>query len=317
MSPLTMPPVIHVTVEPARIPTTFSDPRFTIGAGGGVDTTITVAVPKIAPLVARTVLSNCPGTAPAVKRPDAALMVPPPLVTDQTGVIATTLPPASLPTAVNCCVAFVCTVAGFGVTVMVASAPVPMTVALPETEPLVATTVLGNVPDAPPAVKRPVPATMLPPPAATVQTGVIGTMLPPASLPTAVNCCWAPGASVAGFGVTVIVASGPTVTMTVAVPEIAPLVALTVLANVPVVVPAVKRPEAALMLPPPATTDQTGVIATTFPVASLPTAVNCCVVLIGSVAGFGVTVIDASAPGATMTVAKTVMPLHVTATVFV
>ena len=37
-------------------------------------------------------------------------------------------------------------------------------------------------------------------------------------------------AIVTGFGVTVIVARGPAVTMTVAVPEIVPLVAVTVLA---------------------------------------------------------------------------------------
>ena len=41
-----------------------------------------------------------------------------------------------------------------------------------------------------------------------VQTGVIATTLPPATLPTAVNCCCAPTAMVAGLGVTVMVASG-------------------------------------------------------------------------------------------------------------
>ena len=105
--------------------------------------------------------------------------------------------------------------------------------------------------------------------------------------------------------------------MAVAVPKIAPLVARTVFVNVPVTAPAVKRPDAALMVPPPAVTDQTGVIATTLPVASLPTAVYCRVVLMGMVPGFGVTVMVASGPGATMTVAKTVTPLHVTETVFV
>jgi hypothetical protein len=39
--------------------------------------------------------------------------------------------------------------------------------------------------------------------------------------------------------------------------------------------------------------------------------------LIANVAGFGVTVIVAAAPGVIMTVAKEVTPLHVTATVFV
>src|SRR5450759_2713300 len=224
MSALTTPPVMHVTVEPARIPTPDADPRIP----GATAVTTTVAVPK--------------------------------------------------------------------------------------TVPLVALTVLGNVPAAPPAVKRPVLATMLPPPFTTDQTrgGGIGTTLPPASLPTAANCCVVLMASVSGFGVTVIVKSGPAITMAVAVPKIVPLVARTVLVNVPVTAPAVKRPEPALMAPPPAVTDQTGVIATTLPFASRPTAVYCRVVLMGIVPGFGVTVIVKSGPEDTMIVAVTVMPLQVT-----
>lgn len=173
-----------------------------------------------------------------------------------------------------------------------------------------------NVPGVVPAVKTPVVALMVPPPLTTDQTGVIATVLPPASRPTAVKVCCAPIARVAGFGVTVIDASGPTVTVTVAVPEIVPLVALTVLAKVPGVVPAVKRP-VVLIAPPPATTDQTGVIATAFPKASLPTAVNCCVALIDSVTGFGVTVIEARGPAVTTTVAVAVIPRHVATIVFV
>jgi hypothetical protein len=145
----------------------------------------------------------------------------------------------------------------------------------------------------------------------------MGTVLPPASLPEAVYVSDVLTCMVPGFGVTTIEASGPAVTMAVAVPKIVPLVARTVLVNVPVTAPAVKRPDAALMVPPPAVTDQTGVIATTLPFASLPTAVYCRVVLMGMVPGFGVTVIVASAPGVTMTVAVTVIPLQVTATVLV
>ena len=75
------------------------------------------------------------------------------------------------------------------------------------------------------------------------------------------------------LGVTVIVASGPAATMTVARPEKLPLVAWTVLVNVPGVVPAVKRPE--LLIVPPEPALHTGVMTTTLPLASLPTAVNC------------------------------------------
>src|SRR2546423_6790207 len=128
---------------------------------------LTVAVPKIEPLVALTVLENVPAVVPAVKSPPGVVIVPPQLVTDQAGVTGTTLPATSLPTAVNCCVAPTATVAGFGVTVIVARAPaVTVTVAVPETVPLVAWTVLAYVPGVVPAVKRPV-ALIEPPPLTT------------------------------------------------------------------------------------------------------------------------------------------------------
>jgi hypothetical protein len=64
---------------------------------------------------------------------------------------------------------------------------------------------------------------------------------------------------------------------------------MTVLVYVPGIVPAVKRPDA-LIAPPPATTDHTGVICVTDPSKSLPTARNCWVAFTMSV-GFGETVI--------------------------
>ena len=195
-----------------------------------------------------------------------------------------------------------------------------VTVAVPKIVPLVALTVLANTPVVLPAVKRPVPAMMLPGGLTVVQTGVIATALPFASWPTAVNCCVAPMSRV-GFGVTVIVASGPAVTLTVAVPKIVPWVALTVFANGPVTVPAVKGAVSPVvpagMVPPPAVTDQLGLIVTTLPLASLPTAVNVCRAPTASVTGFGVTVIVARAPGEMMTVAVTVIPPQVTDTVLV
>ncbi len=116
---------------------------------------------------------------------------------------------------------------------------------------------------------------------------------------------------------TVIDASAPAVTVTVAVPKIEPDVALTLFAKVPGVSPAVKSPVLALMVPGGLVVDQTGVMATTFPNASLPTAVNCCWVRIASVTGFGVTVIVASGPTVTVIVAVAVKPPHVTVTVLV
>ena len=134
---------------------------------------------------------------------------------------------------------------------------------------------------------------MDPPHATTDQTGVIGTTLLPMSLPTAVNCCVALMPINAGPGVTVIVANAPARIGTVAVPEIVPLVAFTELVNVPAVDPAVNKP-VLLTVPPPATTDHVGVMVTTLPSASVPTATNCCVLLMTNDAGLGVTVMVAS-----------------------
>src|SRR5437764_41053 len=128
---------------------------------------------------------------------------------------------------------------------------------------------------------------MVPPLATTDHVGRKTTMLPSASLPTALNCCVALMPIVTGLGVTAIVASAPAVTATVAVPATAP---------------AVNRP-VLLIAPPLATTDHVGANATMLPEASLPTAVNCCVVLMPIVTGLGVTAIVASGPAVTATVA--------------
>src|ERR1035437_10213903 len=150
----------------------------------------------------------------------------------------------------------------------------------------------------------------------TDQAGTITTMFPFASLPTAVNCCVPPVERLLGFGLTVIDASAPTATFTVAKPEMAPLVACTVFGYAPDTVPAVKSPVPLLMLPAVAfTTDQTGTITTMFPFASLPTAVKVCVPPVARVLAVGVTVTDATAPTATFTVAKPEVPPLVACTV--
>ena len=146
---------------------------------------------------------------------------------------------------------------------------------MPETVPLVARTVLVKVPAALPAVKRPL-ALIVPPLATTDQTGVNATMLLPASRPTAVNCRVPLLARTTVFGETVTDATAPAPIDTEEVPEMVPLVARTVLVKVEATLPAVKRP-VLLIVPPAATTDHVGVIATTLLNASYPTAVNCCV----------------------------------------
>jgi hypothetical protein len=81
----------------------------------------------------------------------------------------------------------------------------------------VAITVLAKVPGRVPAVKR--PALPMLPPAAADHTGEMATVFPPASLPTAVYCCVPPMDRVVGVGVTVMLANGPAITVTEAVPE--------------------------------------------------------------------------------------------------
>ena len=61
-----------------------------------------------------------------------------------------------------------------------------------------------------------------------------------------------------------------------------------------------------LMVPPLATTDHVGVIATTLPLASLPVATNCCVPLTAIVTGLGVTVIVANGPALLTTATEAV-----------
>src|SRR4051812_3349025 len=117
MSALIVPPVTHVNAVPAMMPIGSAAPR-----NGGPPVTTTVAKPSMPPLDASTVLVNVPVSPPAVNSPLLSI-APPFATTDHVGEIVTTLPPASLPTAVNCCVALRPSVSGFGVTVMVASAP--------------------------------------------------------------------------------------------------------------------------------------------------------------------------------------------------
>src|SRR5262245_26120751 len=100
--------------------------------------------------------------------------------------------------------------------------------------------VLVNVPTAPPAVNRP-PLVMLPPPAATLHDGVTGTTLPALSRPVTVICWLWLMARLTGLGDSVIDATPPTVTVTVAYAVTEPLVARTVFVNVPRLMPAVKR----------------------------------------------------------------------------
>src|SRR6476469_4785871 len=183
---------------------------------------------------------------------------------------------------------------------MVATGPaMTVTFALPLIVPDVAVTLSGYEPIVLPAVKSPVAATIVPGGLVALQTGVMATVFPKASFPTAVNCCCVPITRV-GFGVTVIVASGPAVMITVAVAVMPRQVARIVLVYVPGTVLAVKTPVEGLIVPPPATTDQTTAPAfgtTEAPVKSVPDVVNCTVPPAATVAGLGATTSVESTPG--------------------
>lgn len=69
---------------------------------------------------------------------------------------------------------------------------------------------------------------MVPALAPTDHVGLMLTGLPAASAPTAVNCCVEPTETVAGCGLTVMVASGPATTVTDANPLTGPAAARTV-----------------------------------------------------------------------------------------
>jgi hypothetical protein len=149
-----------------------------------------------------------------------------------------------------------------------------VTEALPATDVLVAVTVCANEPAAVPAVNRPL-VSIVPPAAATDHTRLgSATTLPCASFPTAVNCCVPPVVRVIVAGVTAMVASEPTVTVTDEPAEdTEPIAATTVLANVPALSPAVKRP-LELIVPPPCATDHVTVRTIVFPFESFTVAVN-------------------------------------------
>jgi hypothetical protein len=82
-----------------------------------------------------------------------------------------------------------------------------MIVATPDFPPLLAFTLLANVPVVAPAVNRPEEASTEPPLFTTLHEGVIGIGFPASSVPTAESCAVAPGASVCGFGETAMLAS--------------------------------------------------------------------------------------------------------------
>jgi hypothetical protein len=155
------------------------------------------------------------------------------------------------------------TIVAYGTTVDA----VTITDVTPTTEETNAATELVNVAAVEPAVKSPVLASIVPPPAPIIaHDGVIAMTLPCVSVPTAVNCCVAPSTTLGLLGEMVTFVSAPGKTVIDARPEVEPhpdpCRATTVFVNVPATVPAVKTPLLSIE-PPPETTNHVGVIGTT------------------------------------------------------
>jgi hypothetical protein len=113
-----VPPVTHVTVEPARIPYVAAEPR----TGFAEAPTIAVAKPEILPLLARMVFGYVPGVAPAVNKPELLLIVPAVafrFAQTSGGGIATVAPVTSWPAAVYWMLFPTAALPGLGETVIV------------------------------------------------------------------------------------------------------------------------------------------------------------------------------------------------------
>src|SRR6266545_2247437 len=269
--------------------------------------TVTTAVPVLPSLVAVIVAEP---VATAVSRPlvltvatAGALLVH---VTERP---VNTFPLASLSVAVSCCVApgFWLTVAGLSDTD--ATGAITVTFATPLTPSLVAVIVAEPVVT---AVSRPLLLTVATTPLLEAHaTARPDSTFPLASFRVAVNCCVPPGFWLTVAGLSDTDATGA-ITVTFATPLTPSLVAVIVAEPV---VTAVSRP---LLL----TVATVGVLlvqvterpVTTFPVASLSVAVNCCVPPIIWLTLPGVTVTDATGAGtvlATRSVAIVRLSTHI------
>jgi hypothetical protein len=136
-------------------------------------------------------------------------------------------------------------------------------------------------------------------------------VVPSVNVPVATNACVVPNAIVALPGVTAIDSSAAAVTVSVVVPCTAPELAVIVTVPVPALVASPWLPAVLLML----ATDPVSELHSTVPVTScvlpsvnVPVAENCCVVPSGITGIAGVTAIETSVAGFTVTV---VVPLTV------
>jgi hypothetical protein len=262
--------------------------------------TVSVVLPVMLPAVAEIVVEPA---ASVVARPLAAMVAVAVLEDAQVAVAVRfcVVPSVSVPVAVNCCVSPLDTLGLPGVTAMEAStAGVTVSVVLPDTVPEVAEIVV--VPTAT-VVARP-PAAMVAVAVlvdAQVTEAVRSCVAPSVYVPVAVNCGAIPLATVGLAGVTAIETSAAPATVSVALPLMLPEVA------VMVVVPAatvVARPPAATVAVAVLDDAQVAVAVRSCvePSVSVPVAVNCCVSPLATLGLVGVTAMETSAAGITVSV---------------
>ncbi len=268
----------------------------TVGAARG--TMFTTAVPVLSPLAAVTVTvpSDLAVTSPEAltvaiaSSEDVQLTVRP----------ASTVPLSSRSETLSCCVVPTDTVDVSGVTAIVATGTgASVTTAVPDFPSLEA--VIVAVPTAT-AVTSPDALTVARVASDVDQLNVRPvSAVPAASASAALNCCVAPTTTVGAAGVTVIDATGTGATVTTAVPGLPSLVAEIV--AVPAAI-AVTSPEPLTVARDASDVDQIVVRPVSVPPpASSRAAISCCVAPTATVGAAGVTVIDATGTGASVTTA--------------
>src|SRR6266540_3433158 len=134
------------------------------------------------------------------------------------------------------------------------------------------------------------------------ETGTLGIGFPYASSGIAASTTVELTSASIVAGETAIEARGPATTCTVALPEILPLVAVTL--PLPRRPPAVNRPFESVVPRPPPVLQETVDRGTAFPFASSPAAANCRVVPAGTVPIAGLTSMRLRPPGAMRIVAR-------------
>ena len=293
-------------------------PAYMLGAVGltvtdatGTFATVTLAVPLCPSLVAVIIADPAatPVTSPAADTVAIAVFELVQLITRP----LSTLPAASLVTALSCVVAPTTTVAVAGFTTTEATGTVDtVTAAVPACPSLVA--VIVTAPTATP-VTRPLAETVPTAPLPVVQVSARPLRtLPLASLRVAVSCTVPPTYMLGAVGLTVTDATGTIATVTLAVPLCPSLVAVIVAdpTATPVTRPLAETVAIVVLLVVQVTVRP----VSTFPFASLTTAPSCCAEPTEMVAAAGLTATEATERSLTARIAVPVMPLAAAVTTY-